>query len=85
MAVPYRMATTARALLPLAAAMTLAACGDNETAYEPAVGDVSGGDLIVTDPTPEAPPVELPQTPMTPVPPDAEPAQPPAPEPAPAL
>ncbi|BBC71121.1 conserved hypothetical protein [Altererythrobacter sp. B11] len=58
-----------RAAVPLAAALSLAACGGNDTekTYEADATDVSGGDLIVTEETP-AVPVDLPDTPMTPVP-----------------
>lgn len=59
-------------LLPLAAALALAACGGEEAepAYEAGVTDESGGELIVTDP--DAPAVEdlkVPETEMTNVPP----------------
>ena len=65
-----------RLLVALAAPLALAACGDepvdeNET-YEAGVEDVSGGELIVTDPaTKGIEDLELPETPMTPVPPGA--------------
>lgn len=54
----------------LGLALTLAACGgaEEETTYEADVTDVSGGELIVTEETPGAVPVTLPETPMTPVP-----------------
>ena len=76
--------TVSKALLPLAGAVALAACGGDaeETTYEADVVDESGGEMIVTDP--EAPAVEdqqIPETPMTPVPPGDEPT---ATEPAPA-
>ena len=63
-----------KALLPLSAALllSLAACGKKEeqTTVEPDVTDVSGGELIVAEPTPGEVPVELPTTPMTNVPPE---------------
>ena len=68
-------------LLPLAAALALAACGGEEAepAYETDVVDESGGELIVADP--DAPAVEdvtVPETEMTNVPPgkaEATPAE----------
>lgn len=81
-----RRATTAtiasKALLPFSAAMllSLAACGEaEETTIEPDVEDISGGELIVTDPTP-AVPVTLPETPMTNVPPESVATETPAAE-----
>ena len=59
-------------LLPLAAALALAACGGEEAepTYEAGVTDESGGELIVTDPdAPAIEDVELPETEMTSVPP----------------
>lgn len=59
-------------LLSSAAALALAACGSAEEAeptYEAGVEDVSGGELIVTDPNePRIEDLKLPETPMTPVP-----------------
>lgn len=58
------------ALLPLGAALMLAACGggeERETTYEAGVTDQSGGEFIVTEQTP-AVDVNLPGTAMTPVP-----------------
>ena len=62
-----RLAATA---LPLAAAFALAACGaePEETAYEVDATDEGGGELIVTQPDPDAVPVDTPDTPMTNVP-----------------
>ena len=56
--------------LPLAAAFALAACGaePEETAYEGDATDEGGGELIVTQPDPDAVPVDTPDTPMTNVP-----------------
>jgi len=75
--------TASRALVPLAAALALAACGGEaeEATYETDVVDESGGELIVTDPEAEGVDVQLPETPMTPVPADEEAAA--AAEPAP--
>ena len=60
----------ARTLLSCAAALSLAACGqdDSDATYETSVEDQSGGELIVSTPDPNAVPVRLPETPMTPVP-----------------
>ena len=68
----------ARTLLSCAAALSLAACGqdDSDATYEAGVEDQSGGELIVSTPDPNAVPVTLPDTPMTNVP--AETAGPPA-------
>jgi hypothetical protein len=68
------------AVLPLAAAMALSACGaePEETTLETDTVDQSGGELIVSEADPEAVPVDTPDTPMTPVPVDegtAAPAQ----------
>lgn len=52
-------------------ALTLAACGvaeEEAPTYEAGVTDVGGGELIVTEETPGAVAVDLPETPMTPVP-----------------
>lgn len=62
---------TSRSLLPLLAALALAACGSEEAepTYEVGVTDESGGELIVADP--DAPAIEdqtLPETAMTNVP-----------------
>lgn len=67
-------AKAAKAALPLAGALALAACGgeQQETTYETGVTDQSGGELIVTDPEAESVDVQLPETPMTPVPPTTE-------------
>jgi hypothetical protein len=66
------MAPFAKILLPGLAALALAACGSQEEKAPPTdeVGatDVSGGELIVSTPDPNAVQVELPETPMTPVP-----------------
>ncbi len=43
---------------------------EKEVIYVPSAKDISGGELIVTEPDPLAVPVELPKTPMTPVPPE---------------
>ena len=72
-----------RLLLMLAAALVvvvvviwmLAGAGgsdaaDEDAAYEAGVEDVSGGELIVTDPEEPAVDVDLPDTAMTPVPAD---------------
>ena len=62
--------------------MLLARSGEPvETTYETDVQDLSGGELIVTDPTETGVPVDVPDVEMTNVPPDAaqtEPAAPPA-------
>ena len=57
------------ALMPLSAALalTLAACGqaeDEDVTVEPAVEDVGGGELIVTEDDPNVVDVTLPETPM---------------------
>ena len=78
--------TVSKAVLPLAGAFALAACGGEaeEPTYETDVVDESGGELIVTDPEAEGVDVQLPETPMTPVPPGGdEPTATPEPEPAP--
>jgi hypothetical protein len=52
-----------------------------EPTYEAGVTDISGGELIVTDPEETGVPVNLPETPMTNVPaeqPTGEPEAPPA-------
>ncbi len=57
---------------PLATALALAACGPSaEPTYEADATDEGGGDLIVSDPDPEAVPVDTPDTPMTNVPPES--------------
>lgn len=60
----------APAALPLAAAFALAACGGEpeQTTYETDATDVGGGELIVSEPDPDAVPVDTPDTPMTNVP-----------------
>lgn len=76
----------AKALLPLSAAfiLSLSACSqaeeENET-YVAGVEDAGGGDLIVSEPDPNAVPVDVPETPMTPVPSGSE-SPSPAPSPA---
>lgn len=72
-----KLHTIARSILPLGAALALAACGEaEETTYEADAEDLSGGELIVTEEDPDAVPVDTPDTPMTPVPEeDAEPAE----------
>lgn len=77
-----RARITAKALLPLSTAFVLSLSGCNQGAeeketHEAGVEDVGGGELIVSEPDPNAPPVDLPETPMTPVPPAS-----PAPSPA---
>ena len=64
------------AALPLAAAFALAACGaePEEPTYEVDVTDEGGGELIVTQPDPDAVPVDTPDTPMTNVPEEGAPA-----------
>ncbi|KLI65183.1 hypothetical protein [Aurantiacibacter marinus] len=65
-----------RTLTRFAAVATLAfglgACGsaEEETVYEPAVEDLSGGELQMADPDAEGVAVELPETEMTNVPPE---------------
>ncbi len=61
-----------RLLAPAAFAITLAACNaeEEETTYEPAVEDLSGGELQMADPDAEGVEVELPETEMTNVPPE---------------
>ncbi|MBX7494907.1 hypothetical protein K3172_03430 [Qipengyuania sp. 6B39] len=59
----------APAVLPLAAALSLAACGEPaDTTYEADATDEGGGELIVSDVDPAAAPVDAPDTPMTNVP-----------------
>lgn len=62
--------TLRKCLLPLAAAFALTACGgtEEETTYEADVEDVSGGELIVSEPDPNAVQVDTPDIAMTPVP-----------------
>ena len=78
--------TASKALLPLAGAFALAACGGEteEPTYETDVVDESGGELIVTDPEAEGVDVQLPETPMTPVPPTDGSTETPEPSPEPA-
>ncbi len=57
------MTTFLTRLLPVAA-LALASCSQEPT-YEADAVDQSGGELIVTTPTPSAVPVEEPTTPMT--------------------
>lgn len=61
----------ASALLCATVALTLAACGqaEEETTYEVEAEDLSGGELQVADPAPEAVPATIPQTQMTNAPP----------------
>ena len=55
--------------LPMLGLFALVACGQPaETTYETDVVDESGGELIVTQPDPNAVPVDLPETEMTNVP-----------------
>ncbi|MBY6127559.1 hypothetical protein KUW15_02400 [Qipengyuania aquimaris] len=73
-----KLDTIARSILPLGAALALAACGGEaeEPTYEADAEDMSGGELIVTEEDPDAVPVDTPDTPMTPVPEEgAEPAE----------
>lgn len=51
---------------------------EDDPTYEVGVTDAGGGELIASEPDPNAVPVQVPETPMTNVPPDAE-NQPPAP------
>lgn len=64
--------------LAMAASISLAACAEAEEkpTYEAGVEDVGGGELIVTEQTPGAVEVDLPETPMTPVPVDSATATP---------
>jgi hypothetical protein len=63
--------TIAFAVLPIAATMAIAGCGQSaETSYETDVVDESGGELIVSDVDPDAVPVDLPETEMVNVPAD---------------
>jgi len=73
----------AKLIAPLAA-LALAACGGEEAepTYEAGVEDRSG-ELIVSDPSAPAVPVDLPDTPMTNVPADEADAATDAPTPAP--
>lgn len=61
----------AGALFCATAALTLAACGqaEEEATYEVDAEDLSGGELQVADPDPDAVPVEVPETEMTNAPP----------------
>lgn len=63
-----RITTLAKSILPLGAALALAACGgaeEEDVDYEVGAEDLSGGELITRDPNEEAVPVELPETEMT--------------------
>lgn len=63
-----RITTLARSILPLGAALALAACGgaeEEDVEYEVGAEDLSGGELITRDPEEEAVPVEIPETEMT--------------------
>lgn len=63
-----RITTLARTILPLGAALALAACGgaeEEDVDYEVEAQDLSGGELIARDPNEEAVPVDLPETEMT--------------------
>ena len=69
-------ARAAGALFYATAALALPACGETEeeTTYEADAVDLSGGELQVADPDPDAVPVDLPETEMTNAPPqDGEP------------
>jgi uncharacterized protein GlcG (DUF336 family) len=59
-----------RITLAMVAALAVAACNQaqEEKSYEADVVDESGGELIVTQPDPDAVPVDLPETEMTNVP-----------------
>jgi len=61
-----------RLIIPAAFALALAACTaeEEETTYEPAVEDLSGGELQMADPDAEGVEVDLPETEMTNVPPE---------------
>lgn len=64
-----RKSSLSAVALALAIPFALAACGAEEKpTYEADVSDVGGGQLIVTEQTPGAVKVDLPETPMTPVP-----------------
>ncbi|WP_394730495.1 hypothetical protein [Altererythrobacter sp. GH1-8] len=57
--------------LALVASFAVAACNQaQEKSYEADVEDVSGGELIVSEPDPDAVDVDLPETEMTNVPAD---------------
>lgn len=59
----------ARVALAMAATLSVAACGAAEdTTYEAAVEDESGGELIVRDANPDEVPVDIPDVEMTNVP-----------------
>lgn len=64
--------TKTRILIPAIAALALAACGGDteDRSYDTDVVDEGGGELIVSEPDPDAVPVDLPETPMTNVPPE---------------
>lgn len=59
-----------RLTLAAVAALAVAACNqaDEDKTYEADVVDESGGELIITQPAPDAVPVDLPETEMTNVP-----------------
>ena len=68
--------TATRLIASAAFALALTACGEQEeTTYEPAVEDLSGGELQMADPDAEGVEVELPETEMTNVPPEDMPAE----------
>ena len=83
----YRTTTVlARTLLPLGAAMALAACGgaEEEATYEVDAVDKSGGEFTVREADEPGVEVDVPETEMTPVPeesPTLEPVESPTPEP----
>ena len=59
-----------RITLAMVATLAVAACSQaqEEKSYETNVVDESGGELIVTQPDPDAVPVDIPETEMTNVP-----------------
>ncbi len=76
-------AFTPAILFAVASALTLTACGEpEEKSYEADVTDESGGKLIVSEPDPDAVPVDLPETKMTAVPAENETAEMPVETPA---
>ncbi|WP_338241730.1 hypothetical protein [Aurantiacibacter hainanensis] len=63
-----RITTLARSILPLGAALALAACGgaeEEDVEYEVGAEDLSGGELITRDPEEKGVPVDIPETEMT--------------------
>lgn len=74
--IPFR--TITRSILPLGAALALAACGGEpeKTTYKADVTDEGGGDLVVTQENPDEVKVKTPDTPMTSVPADGATATP---------